>query len=121
MAVNTSIHSEVEIIVLTNTAIKDLVEELMKEYCSAHERSENLTDELSCEMEEYEHTKEVIGRIDDIQDILFNKNSEEARLDAMLGYIDIMKTLEQRIGTIFREETIVRCPDEVTIIKADYM
>ena len=42
MLVNTTIHGEVEMIVLTNKAMKDLLEELLLEHCSAHERRERI-------------------------------------------------------------------------------
>ena len=120
MVVNTTIHGEVETIELTNTAMKDLMEELMTEYCTSHERS-NLVADLSCEMEEYEHTKTVIEKIYAIQQILFHENSEKARIEVMLGFIDIMKILDDRVRTIFEEEVILRCPNEIQIIKSDYM
>ena len=54
---NTTIHGEVEMIVLTNKVMKELLEELLQEHCSAHERPEILTLDHNCGMEEYEHTK----------------------------------------------------------------
>ena len=120
MLVNTTIHAEVETIELTNTAMKELLEELMKEYCSPHERSSLIAD-LNCEMEEYEHSKTVIEKVYNIQQILFHKNSEEARIEVLLGFIDIMKILDERVKTIFAEEVILRCPNEIQIIKYDYM
>ena len=120
MVVNTTIHAEVKTIELTNTAMKDLMEELMKEYCSPHERSKLIAN-LNCDMEEYEHTKAVLEKIDDIQETLFNENIEKARLEAMLGFIDIMKLFDERIKAIFEEEVILRCPNEIQMIKSDYL
>ena len=54
MVVNTTIYADAEVIVLTNKAMKDLLEELMKEYCSAKERAKNLTSDVNCEIKEYE-------------------------------------------------------------------
>ena len=72
-------------------------------------------------MEEYEHTKEVIEKIGDIQQVLFKENSEKAKLEAILGFIDIMKILNNRVKKLFEEEAIVTCPKEIKIIKSDYM
>ena len=121
MVVNTTTHADADVSVLTNKAMKDLLEELMKEYCSAKERAENLTSDVNCEMKEYEHTKEVIDKIDDLQKILFHENSEKAKLKVMLGYIDIMKILDNHIKTSYEEEAIVRCQDEIRMIKTEYM
>ena len=46
MVVNTTIHADADVIVLTNKAMKDLLEELMREYCSAKERAKNLTSDV---------------------------------------------------------------------------
>ena len=121
MLVNTTIHGEVEMIVLTNKAMKDLLEELLQDHCSPHERPENLTLDLNCEMEEYEHTKEVIDRIGDIQQVLFKENSEKAKLEAILGFVDIMKILDNRVKKLFEEEVILTCPNEVKHIKSEFM
>ena len=121
MLVNTAIHGEVEMIVLTNKAMKDLLEELLLEHCSAHERPENLKLDLNCAMEEYEHTKEVIEKIGDIQQVLFKENSEKAKLEAILGFVNIMKILDNRVKKLFEEEAIVTCPNEIKLIKSDYM
>ena len=40
-------------------------------------------------MEEYEHTKEVIDKIGDIQQILFKENSDKAKLEAILGFVNL--------------------------------
>ena len=66
MLVNTTIHGEVEMIVLINKAMKDLLVELMQEHCSSHERPENLKLNLNCGIDEYEHIKEVIDKIDNM-------------------------------------------------------
>ena len=108
-------------IVLTNKAMKDLLEELLQEHCSAHERPENLKLDLNCGMEEYEHTKEVIDKIGDIQQVLFKENSEKAKLEAILGFVDIMKILDNRVKKLFEEEAIVTCPNEIKLIKSEYM
>ena len=121
MLVNTTIHGEVEMIVLTNSAMKDLLEELMQEHCSAHKRPENLKLDINCAMEEYEHIKKVIDKIGDIQQVLFKGNSEKAKLEAILGFVDIMKILDNRVNKLFEEEAIVTCPNEIKLIKSAYM
>ena len=121
MLVNTTIHGDVEMLVMTNKAMKDLLEELLQDHCSADERTDNLKLGLNCGMEEYEHTKEVIDKIEDIQQILFKENSENAKLKVMLGFVDIMKNLDNRVKELFEEKLIITCPNAIKLIKSDYM
>lgn len=121
MLVNTTIHGEVEMIVIANKAMNDLLEELLQDHCSPDDRTENLKLDLNCGMGEYEHTKEVIDKIGDIQQVLFKENSERAKLEAILGFVNIMKILDNRVKKLFEEVAVVTCPNEIKLIKSDYM
>merc|ERR1712013_301579 len=78
------------------------------------------TEGPKCDWEEYEQTKEYLGKIDEIiQDSLFKDSGEESKLDAILGFVEIQGMLDKRVKKLFEDE--LTCPDEVSVIKKQYM
>jgi hypothetical protein len=61
-----------------------------------------------------------LERVDEIiQESLFKGNDEEARKGAMLGFVDMRKMFDERVGHLFKKGVV--CPDELTRIKQEYM
>ena len=54
-----------------------------------------------------------------IQDSLFKDSGEDSKLDAILGFVEIQAMLDKRVKKLFEDE--LACPDEVTVIKKQYM
>ena len=54
-----------------------------------------------------------------IQDSLFKDPNENSKLDAILGFVDIQKILDDRVKKLFEDQLV--CPEEVTVIKKQYM
>jgi len=121
MLVNTTIFGETtEVQVLVDAMIKEL-EELLEKYCGADPvippKDE---DGPNCEWEEYEQSKNYLEKVDAIiQDAIFKAKEDKDKLQAVLGFVEIQALFDNRVKKLFEEELV--CPDEVTVIKKEYM
>lgn len=123
MLVQTAIQGEDvgELEVMIGTLI-DLLQQELGNYCGNDDGQRKIkqTEGPKCDWEEYEQTKEYLGKIDEIiQDSLFKDSGEESKLDAILGFVEIQGMLDKRVKKLFEDE--LTCPDEVSVIKKQYM
>jgi len=123
MLVQTAIEGEDigELKIMIGTLIELLQQELGN-YCANDKARENIKQQEGpkCEWEEYEQTKEYLGRIDEIiQDSLFKDSGEDSKLGAILGFVDIQAMIDKRVKKLFEDELV--CPEEVSVIKKQYM
>ena len=123
MVVQTAIQvegsGELEIMVET---MKELLGQQFENYCSKMDtpRGTGQEEGLKCDWEEYEQTKEYLIKVDEIiQDSLFKDSGENAKLDAILGFVEIQGMVDKRVKKLFEDQLV--CPQEVSIIKKQYM
>ena len=123
MLVNTTIFSGVDELEVMVDAMITQLEELLKQYCGADEVGpvRIIGDEgPNCEWEEYQQTKEYLIKVDEIiQESLFKAKDDSAQMTALLGFVDIQGLYDKRVKKLFEEELV--CPDEVKMIKKEYM
>merc|ERR1711892_99099 len=123
MLVNTTIFSGVDELEVMVDAMITQLEELLIQYCGSDEvpTSPNTSDDgPNCEWEEYEQTKEYLIKVDEIiQESLFKAKDDSAQMTALLGFVDIQGLYDKRVKKLFEEELV--CPDEVKMIKKEYM
>ena len=65
--------------------------------------------------EEYQTLKEVLEEIDKVQNILYHDNNDKAKLDTILGLIEVTQVLDSRVQELFEDG--YHCPQEVDFIK----
>jgi len=121
MLVNTTIFGQTtEVQVLVDAMIKEL-EELLEKYCGADPViPPSNEDGPNCEWEEYEQSKKYLERLDEIiQEAIFKAKEDKDKLKAVLGFVEIQAMFDNRVKKLFEDELV--CPDEVTIIKKEYM
>ena len=122
MLVNTTIQVEGsrELEIMVGTMIEILKQQL-ENYCATEtKREENQGESLNCEWEEYEQTKEYLIQVDEIiQDSLFKEANDKGKLDAVLGFVKIQAMFDKRVKKLFEDQLV--CPQEVSIIKKQYM
>lgn len=121
MLVNNTIFGETaEVQVLVNAMIEQL-EVLLEKYCGADPViPTSIEDGPNCEWEEYEQSKKYLEKLDEIiQDAIFKAKEDKDKLKAVLGFVDIQQMFDNRVKKLFEDE--LKCPDEVTIIKKEYM
>jgi len=123
MLVNTTIQSEgsTELDIMVGTMI-EILEQQLESYCSSTKpvRIENQEDGPNCDWEEYEKTKEYLSKVDEIiQESLFKEADEKAKIDAVLGFVDIQDMFNKRVKKLFEDQ--LQCPQEVETIKKQYM
>eukprot|EP00092_Neocalanus_flemingeri_P080997 GFUD01101095.1.p1 GENE.GFUD01101095.1~~GFUD01101095.1.p1 ORF type:complete len:623 (-),score=238.28 GFUD01101095.1:389-2257(-) len=122
MLVNTTIFAGVDELEVMVEAMVTQLEELLKQYCGSDVViTVRTTDEgPNCEWEEYQQTKEYLIKVDDIiQEALFKAKDDSAQVTAILGFVDIQGLYDKRVKKLFEEELV--CPDEVKVIKKEYM
>merc|ERR1739838_196144 len=123
MLVNTTIFSGADELEVMVDAMITQLEELLKQYCGADEVGpvRIIGDEgPNCEWEEYQQTKEYLIKVDEIiQESLFKAKDDSAQMTALLGFVDIQGMYDKRVKKLFEEELV--CPDEVKMIKKEYM
>merc|ERR1712106_1163318 len=99
------------------------LEEVLQQYCGSDKvvsEPLNEDDGPNCEWEEYEQTKEYLSKVDEvIQESLFKAKDDSAQMTALLGFVDIQGLYDKRVKKLFEEELV--CPDEVKMIKKEYM
>ena len=104
-------------------AMIDQLEEILQQYCGSDKVapvSLNKDDGPNCEWEEYEQTKEYLVKVDEvIQESLFKAKDDSAQMTALLGFVDIQGLYDKRVKKLFENEVV--CPDEVKMIKREYM
>ena len=123
MVVQTAIQGEgsgeLEIMVET---MKELLGQQLENYCTKMDTPSGTGQEegQKCDWEEYEQTKEYLIKVDEIiQDSLFKDSGENAKLDAILGFVEIQGMVDKRVKKLFEDQLV--CPQEVSIIKKQYM
>jgi len=123
MLVNTTIFSGVEELEVMVDAMIDQLEEIIQQYCGSDKVAPvplNEDDGPNCEWEEYEQTKEYMIKVDEvIQESLFKAKDDSAQMTALLGFVDIQGLYDKRVKKLFENELV--CPDEVKMIKREYM
>lgn len=123
MLVNTTIFAEYSEIELTIKQSIVLLEEMLtdpevNECSSAPPRP---TPPKNCEWNEYEQTKTYLERVDlTIQESLF-KEGEGNRVSALLGFVELQGMLDNRVKTLYEDQTVLHCPNEIPYIKKKYM
>ena len=123
MLVNTTIFSGVDELEVMVDAMVDQLEELLQQYCESDKVAPaplNEDEGPNCEWEEYEQTKEYLVKVDEIiQESLFKAKDDSAQMTALLGFVDIQGLYDKRVRKLFENELV--CPDEVKMIKKEYM
>lgn len=123
MLVNTTIFSGIDELEVMVDAMIIQLEELLQQYCGSDvvTPSTNTGDDgPNCEWEEYEQTKEYLIKVDEIiQEALFKAKDDSAQMTALLGFVDIQGQYDKRVKKLFEDELV--CPDEVKMIKKEYM
>merc|ERR1711915_1095460 len=123
MLVNTTIFSGVDELEVMVDAMIIQLEELLQQYCGSDKAvpSPNTSEEgPNCEWEEYEQTKEYLVKVDEIiQEALFKAKDDSAQMTALLGFVDLQGQYDKRVKKLFEDELV--CPDEVKMIKKEYM
>jgi len=121
MLVNTTIFGGIGEIEVMVDAMIDQLEALQELYCGSDPVAPPSDPEgPNCEWEEYQQSKLYLEKLDEIiQDSLFKAKEDKDKVTAIIGLVDIQKMFDQRVKRLFEEE--LRCPDEVTIIKKEYM
>ena len=123
MLVNTTIFSGIDELEVMVDAMIIQLEELLQQYCGSDvvTPSTNTGDDgPNCEWEEYEQTKEYLVKVDEIiQESLFKAKDDSAQMTALLGFVDIQGLYDKRVRKLFENELV--CPDEVKMIKKEYM
>ena len=122
MLVNTTIFADYyELEIMIEQGISLLQERLTQESDCSTTQTTIPPEIINCDWREYEQTKEYLERVDQIiQDSLF-KGSENGRMAALLGFVDIQTMLDNRVKDLYEDETVRTCPNEVTFIKQSYM
>ena len=69
--------------------------------------------------EEYETLKEVLEEIDKTQNLLYHDSNDKAKLDTILGLIEVTQLLDSRVQELFEDG--YHCPQEVDFIKSVLM
>ena len=123
MLVNTTIFSGVDELEVMVDAMVDQLEELLQQYCGSDKVAPaplNEDEGANCAWEEYEQTKEYLIKVDEIiQESLFKAKDDSAQMTALLGFVDIQGLYDKRVKKLFENELV--CPDEVKMIKKEYM
>jgi len=123
MLVNTTIFSGVDELEVMVDAMIIQLEELLQQYCGSDEvtpSTQTGDDGPNCEWEEYEQTKEYLIKVDEIiQEALFKAKDDSAQMTALLGFVDLQGQYDKRVKKLFEDELV--CPDEVKMIKKEYM
>lgn len=124
MLVNTTIFSGIDELEVMVDAMIIQLEELLQQYCGSDEITPSTQtsddDGPNCEWEEYEQTKEYLIKVDEIiQEALFKAKDDSAQMTALLGFVDIQGQYDKRVKKLFEDELV--CPDEVKMIKKEYM
>merc|ERR1719341_1080735 len=101
----------------------DQLEELLHQYCGSDNVATaplNEDEGSNCAWDEYEQTKEYLVKVDEIiQESLFKAKDDSAQMAALLGFVDIQGQYDKRVKKLFEDELV--CPDEVKMIKKEYM
>jgi len=123
MLVNTTIFSGIDELEVMVDAMIIQLEELLQQYCGSDVVTPSTPtgdDGPNCEWEEYEQTKEYLIKVDEIiQEALFKAKDDSAQMTALLGFVDIQGQYDKRVKKLFEDELV--CPDEVKMIKKEYM
>ena len=123
MLVNTTIFSGVDELEVMVDAMVDELEELLQQYCGSDKVVSAPLNEYKgpiCAWDEYEQTKEYLVKVDEkIQESLFKAKDDSAQMAALLGFVDIQGLYDKRVKKLFENELV--CPDEVKMIKKEYM
>jgi len=123
MLVNTTIFSGIDELEVMVDAMIIQLEELLQQYCGSDvviPSTQTGDDGPNCEWEEYEQTKEYLIKVDEIiQEALFKAKDDSAQMTALLGFVDIQGQYDKRVKKLFEDELV--CPDEVKMIKKEYM
>lgn len=121
MLVNTTIFGGINEVEVMVDAMIDQLEALQELYCGSEPLQPAPSVEgPNCEWEEYQQSKLYLEKLDEIiQDSLFKATEDKDKIAAILGLVDIQKLFDQRVKRLFEEE--LRCPNEVTVIKKEYM
>ena len=119
MLVNTTIFSEMGEIQTMVESSKAMLLELLGQKC-ANADVPAPPKGPRCDWEEYEQTKEYQVEVDNtIQDGLFKASNDSAKTTALLGFVKIQEMFDKRVKKLFEEE--VKCHEELTMIKGEYM
>jgi hypothetical protein len=122
MLVNTTIFSEMGEIQTMVESSKAFLQELLGQKCANADVPAPLESDEGpqCDWEEYEQTKEYLVEVDNtIQEGLFKASDDSAKTTALLGFVKIQEMFDKRVKKLFEEE--VKCHEELTMIKGEYM
>merc|ERR1711872_504770 len=120
MLVNTTIFSDVSELEVMVDAMVTQLQDLLEEYCDPTTTPITTPDGPNCEWEEYEQTKEYLVKVDEIiQEALFKGNDDSAQMTALLEFVTLQGQYDKRVKKLFEDKLI--CPDEVKVIKKEYM
>lgn len=103
------------------TALEAALEEMRTEYCGSEgtPRIEEPETTDECDINEIEQAKTWIVDIDDIiSKYLFKEGEDDSRKNAMLGYIDLKASMDDRVRKLFQDN--LTCKEEVEQIKNIY-
>jgi len=106
--------------VIANT--RDILDEKLRwDICFEASNKMEASEEMECDWEEYQETRDYIKALDTIiaETIFHPEKHTDARVKALLGFVDLQTMLENRVNVLFEKALI--CPDEVMIIKSQYM
>ena len=125
MVVNTTIFSpDMAMIELMVEEMIANLDEMYNERCGSDAVIVKVNNDLNCEWDEYEETKNYLEIVDGIiQKNLFkapeDSEAEQAKVEALLGFVDIQAAFDKRVKALF--EANLECPDEAKQIKQQYM
>ena len=89
-------------------------------YCDSEEETKVIGETSSCEKLEYEETKKYLEHLDNMIQNLFKGNIKESKKQGIvLGFISLSEMFDVRLEKLFIQE--LACPDEVDLIKYQYM
>ena len=132
---NTTIQAGPREVMLTNSAMVDILGVMRREECSPDTMAQPLTmancryrrmqlartfdQDLEFRNTEYETLKDAEAETDEIQSMLFHVGDADTRLDVILALIDLNELLDIRIQDLFEEG--YQCPAEMDFIKFNLM
>jgi len=120
MLVNTTIFSDISELEVMVDAMVIQLQTLLEEYCDPTTAPISAPSGPNCEWEEYEQTKEYLVKVDEIiQEALFKGNDDSAQMTALLEFVTLQGQYDKRVKKLFEDKLV--CPDEVKVIKKEYM
>jgi septum formation topological specificity factor MinE len=122
MLVNFTIFGEMTEVQQMVLVMDDELKTLLGKYCANTiiDIPDDSEEGPNCEWEEYEKTKEYLVEVDNtIQEGLFKAKTDADKTTALLGFVKIQEMFDKRVKKLFEDQ--VQCPDELQMIKKEYM